>query len=80
MNKAIVCLNEEFFESGQAYVALSRVRNLDDLVLWDFDPSAIQMSSFYKQLLEWCDYVDLIRTTKPLITVDYPTKVVLRLT
>ena len=76
MNKAIVCLNEEFFESGQAYVALSRVRNLDDLVLWDFDPSAIQMSSFYKQLLEWCDYVDLIRTTKPLITVDYPTKVV----
>ena len=80
VNKAIVCLNEEFFESGQAYVALSRVRNLDDLVLWDFDPSAIQMSSFYKQLLEWCDYVDLIRTTKPLITVDYPTKVVLRLT
>ena len=31
VQKAIVCLNSSFFASGQAYVALSRVRCLDDI-------------------------------------------------
>ena len=44
VQKAIVCLSESFFESGQAYVALSRVKKLEDLVLWDFDHSAIKLS------------------------------------
>ena len=44
---------------------LSRVRKLEDLVLWDFDPAAIKMLPYYKQLLEWCDYVDKIRPTPP---------------
>ncbi len=34
VQKAIVKLNERFYASGQAYVALSRVRCLGDLVLW----------------------------------------------
>ena len=58
IQKAIVCLNNKFFESGHAYVALSRVRNLEDLVLWDFCVTAINLLQFYKQLLAWCDYVD----------------------
>ena len=61
VEKAIVTLNNNFFESGQAYVALSRVRKLDDLVLWDFSRSAIMLSPYYKQLLKWCDSVDVIR-------------------
>ena len=72
VQKAIVCLNDQFFESGQAYVALSRVRNLEDLILWDFDASAVYLSAFYKQLLHWCDYVDVIRPTKPQDVVEYP--------
>lgn len=75
VHQIIVCLNDKFFESGQAYVALSRVRKLEDLVLWDFDPAAIKLSPFYKQLLDWCNYVDEIRPTPPLNVIDYPIKV-----
>ena len=63
MDSAIVTLNHNFFASGQAYVALSRVRKLEDLTLWDFSPSAIKIAPYYKQLLEWCDFVDKIRPT-----------------
>ena len=72
VQKAIVCLGERFFASGQAYVALSRVRNLSDLVLWEFDPSAIHLEPFYQQLLQWCDNVDVIRPTPPNDVVEYP--------
>jgi ATP-dependent DNA helicase PIF1 len=44
VQKAIVVLSDQFFESGQAYAALSRVRKMEDLVLWDFDPAAIQLA------------------------------------
>ena len=52
VQKAVVCLDDKFFASGQAYVALSRVRTLSDLVLWQFDPSAIYLEPFYQQLLK----------------------------
>ena len=48
VQKAIACLGGTFFASGQAYVALSRVRTLNDLVLWGFHPSAIYLEPFYQ--------------------------------
>ena len=72
VQKAIVCLNSKFFESGQAYVALSRVCTLEDLTLWDLCPSAIGLLSFYKKLLAWCDCVDSIRPTPPIEVVEFP--------
>ena len=75
VQKAIVVLSKEFFESGQAYVALSHVKKLEDLVLWSFDPVAIQLDPFYKQLLDWCDCVDKIRPTPSTINIEYPVKI-----
>ena len=62
VDKAIILLNQNFFASGQAYVALSRVRTLDNLTLWVYAPSAIKIAPYYKQLLQWCDSVDVIRS------------------
>ena len=67
-----MCLGEKFFASGQAYVALNRVRTLSDLVLWQFHPSAIYVEPFYQQLLQWCDNVDVIRPTPPTDMVEHP--------
>ena len=63
------CLGESFFASGQAYVALSRVRTLQDLVLWQFHPSAIYLHPFYLQLL---NSVDAVRPTPPTDVVEHP--------
>ena len=42
IDKAIVMLNQ-LFVSGQAYVALSRVCNSQDLMLWDYDPNLLHI-------------------------------------
>ena len=52
VQRTVVQLNDKFFESGQAYVALSRVHTLQDLGLWDFCPTSIQILTFYKNLLK----------------------------
>ena len=68
-----MCFNSSFFASGQAYVALSRVRKLDDMILWDFC-SAIHLLQFYKDLLKWCDFVDAIRPTPSTDVVPFPNR------
>ena len=62
VDKAVVIVNHNFFASGQAYVALSRVRTADNLTLWSYTPSAIKIAPYYKQLLQWCDSIDVIRS------------------
>ena len=75
VQKAVVRLNSHFFESGQAYVALSHVTTLDSLALWDYVPTTIAILQFYKDLLSWCDYVDAIRPTPPSgESVPYPAR------
>ena len=38
------------------------MRTLESLTLWDYSPSAIKIAPCYKQLLQWCDSVDAIRS------------------
>lgn len=76
VKKAVVLLNKSFFESGQAYVALSRVRNLAYLTIWRYHYSAIHILGFYKQLLQWCDAQDVIRphSLPSIVDCAYPTR------
>ena len=41
---------------------MSRVRTADNLTLWSYTPSAIKIAPYYKQLLQWCDSIDVIRS------------------
>lgn len=68
VKRAVVLLNKNFFESGQAYVALSWVRN--------YHPSAIVMLGFYRQLLQWCDAQDVIHSPSlpPIVESQYPSR------
>lgn len=54
-----VLMNDNFFASGQAYVALSRVKRLEDLHLLEFDPHAIYLADRQRILLQWMESVDL---------------------
>jgi ATP-dependent DNA helicase PIF1 len=51
---ALVDIGRGTFESGQAYVALSRVRSLDGLYIHDFDPTAFRTNeevlAFYRSI------------------------------
>ena len=51
---ALVDIGASTFEYGQAYVALSRVRNLESLYIWGLDPSRIRahpsVKEFYNTL------------------------------
>jgi ATP-dependent DNA helicase PIF1 len=51
---ALIDIGTSTFECGQAYVALSRVKNLDSLYVWDVEPTAFRahpkVLEFYKSL------------------------------
>jgi len=54
LDSALIDIGLNTFESGQAYVALSRVKSLESLYLWDIDPSAFRanpkVKKFYSSL------------------------------
>jgi len=54
LDSALIDVGLNTFESGQAYVALSRVKSLESLYLWDIDPSAFRanpkVKKFYSSL------------------------------
>ena len=51
---ALIDIGSSTFECGQAYVAMSRVRNLESLYLWNFNPSRVKADArvvaFYREL------------------------------
>ena len=51
---ALIDIGSTTFECGQAYVALSRVRNLESLYIWEIDPTAFRahpkVLAFYDSL------------------------------
>ena len=61
LSSAAIDLNESFFASGQAYVALSRVKSLEDLHLLSFDPKAIFFAPEIRDVLEDIHARDVIR-------------------
>ena len=54
LDSAFIDIGASTFEYGQAYVALSRVRNLNSLFIYDFDPKAFRVhpavNDFYNRL------------------------------
>lgn len=54
LDSALIDIGPTTFECGQAYVALSRVRALDSLYIWELDPSAFKVHprvrEFYRTL------------------------------
>ena len=69
-----VLLNKIFFASGQAYVALSRVKSLDNLHLLQYDPSAVCLQPYYRDLLRWMKHNDKIKidSDQESSQVQYP--------
>jgi ATP-dependent DNA helicase PIF1 len=54
LDSALIDIGSSTFERGQAYVALSRVKSLDSLYLYDLDPLAFRthpkVVAFYDSL------------------------------
>ena len=59
---ALVDIGTSIFEYGQAYVAMSRVRNLESLYIWNLDTSKIMahptVVQFYEKISEMEEFVD----------------------
>jgi ATP-dependent DNA helicase PIF1 len=55
LDSALIDIGARTFERGQAYVALSRVKSLDSLYIYDLDPDAFltheKVIQFYKDLI-----------------------------
>jgi ATP-dependent DNA helicase PIF1 len=49
---ALIDIGKNTFEYGQAYVALSRVKSLDCLYIWDLDPSAFRVHPKVDEFLQ----------------------------
>ena len=62
---ALIDIGDNTFEYGQAYVALSRVRSLDCLYIWDLKPSAFMVHPKVKAFLDIVYSLDIVPTPDP---------------
>jgi ATP-dependent DNA helicase PIF1 len=72
---ALIDIGTNTFECGQAYVALSRVRNMESLYVWNLDSSRIRAHSsvvqFYERLRsEPVDHNDNPAVVLPIVEID----------
>jgi uracil-DNA glycosylase len=70
---ALIDIGKNTFECGQAYVALSRVRNIESLYVWNVEPSRIRAHSavvrFYESLTdEDIPSSDPVTATEPIVS------------
>jgi ATP-dependent DNA helicase PIF1 len=52
LDLALIDIGSTIFEYGQAYVALSRVKSLDSLYIWDLNPNAFRVHPKVKTYLD----------------------------
>jgi ATP-dependent DNA helicase PIF1 len=64
---ALIDIGDNTFEYGQAYVALSRVRSLECLYIWDLKPSAFMVHPKVKAFLDIVYSLDILPTPDPCI-------------
>jgi ATP-dependent DNA helicase PIF1 len=70
---ALIDIGDNTFEYGQAYVALSRVRSLDCLYIWDLTARAFMVHPKVKVFLDKVYAMDSTVTTRdPTVTQDLP--------
>lgn len=68
-----VDLDRSFWESGQAFVALSRPKDISQLHLLNTYFEKVQLKPYYKNLLDWMTEVDEIAIMhKPRFHGDFP--------
>jgi ATP-dependent DNA helicase PIF1 len=54
---ALIDIGKNTFEYGQAYVALSRVKSLDSLYIWELDPGAFRVNPKVKVFLDSLSHI-----------------------
>ncbi len=73
LDRAYIELNRNFFASRQAYVALSRVRDIQNLHLLSYDKDAILVRTYFKQLIDWMSNHDVLQSSENCWgTTPYP--------
>lgn len=67
---ALIDIGKNTFEYGQAYVALSRVKSLDSLYIWDLDPSAFRVHPKVEAFLNAVQEMDTTAVVPDPSSVD----------
>lgn len=67
---ALIDIGSSVFEYGQAYVALSRVRNIESLYVWNLDPSKIRahptVTRYYETIMDVAEETPEVPAAAPL--------------